>query len=214
MSKILAGLLLFLTLLTSDVSAAATRIRYERMHQGQTVTGHGTAFPVDLTEWKQKGPHYLLTAAHTVLDNEGKPYNTLVIELNGSWLAAHVVFFDPYNDVAVVYTAADLTSLGIETLAALDSDVETKIRTTGSKYGKPLTENKGEVVDQFFMGRARHIAKVHTDHGDSGCPVYDGKKVCGMIVEVPMGNDGQANTNYGIYVPIVTLRSFLHKAFK
>src|SRR5947209_4103414 len=66
---------------TDSMLRCAFRIEAERYERGDLITGHGTAFAADLSQYGFDGPRYLLSAGHNVRDPKGYIYPTIKIEL-------------------------------------------------------------------------------------------------------------------------------------
>jgi hypothetical protein len=174
--------------------------------------GHGTAFAADLARYGYAGPRYLLTAAHNVLDDDGKPHGTLKIEVqDGSerrWLACTVAACDAELDLCVVEAAQDLPRVLL--LADMDVPAGSAIMMAGSPRGVPVALFDGTLTRKFERGSARSRAQIRFDHGDSGGPIACPKSgaVIGVAVAgVPKGGD--LDRGIGLYVPIVAVQSFL-----
>lgn len=193
---------------------AAVRINYHRPHNGIVATGHGTAFCVDLSAYGYSGNRYLLTAAHNVLDDDGKVFDTLQIELKETrrtiWSRCKVLAFDKDLDLCIV-EANDPVPAQVE-LADSDLDVGAKLLLAGSPRGKEVQVFEGTLTKRFESGSIRSAARIPFDHGDSGGPFYCARsgKVIGIAVAgVP--KDGDMDYNIGLYVPIVGIKSFLER---
>jgi len=178
------------------------------------VTGHGTAFNVDLSAYGYTGNHHLLTAAHNVLDDDGKVFDTLKIEIEEPgrtvWSRCKVLAFDKDLDLCIV-ESNDSVPAQVE-LADSDLDVGAQLLLAGSPRGKDVQIFEGTLTKRFESGSIRSAARIPFDHGDSGGPFYcarSGKVIGVAVAGVP--KDGDMDYNIGLYVPIVGVKSFLER---
>ena len=191
------------------------RIRYERNDKGEVITGHGTAFGVDLSKWGWTGHRYLLTAAHNVLsDDEKQPYANLKIELHDGkaarWAACQAVAWDEDLDVCLIKCGEDLSQ--VLELDDKDAKVGEQVVMAGSPLGMPVAIFKGVVVRRFERGTARFAAKIPFNHGDSGGPMASPlSKVVGMAV-AGIPKDGDLDHEVGLFLPVAAIVSFLEMA--
>jgi LysM repeat protein len=196
----------------SDLVNCALRIRYERMEGSSLITGHGTAFGVDLTPYGISSRRLMLSAAHNVLDEKNQPYATLKVEVKeGSreyWTRCRVVASDPEMDLCLVEAGDDLPL--IATLDNTDMAPGARVVLAGSPRGIPVATFEGEVIRRFDSGTIRSSARVVFDHGDSGGPFFNSNtlKVIGVAVAgVP--KNGDLDHNIGLFVPLTGIDSFL-----
>jgi LysM repeat protein len=195
-----------------DLLASAMRIRYERTEGGALITGHGTAFGVDLTPYGVQSRRLMLSAAHNVLDGRGQPYGTLKIEIiEGSrsyWSKVRVIASDENMDLCLLESGDDLPFLA--TLHDTDLQPGNPVILAGSPRGIPVALYDGEIMKRFESGSIRSSARIVFDHGDSGGPFFCAKtmKVIGVAVAgVP--KNGDLDHNIGLFVPLVGVDSFL-----
>ena len=196
----------------TDLVNCALRIQYERMEGGSLITGHGTAFGVDLSPYGQSSRRLMLSAAHNVLDEKGRPYDTLKIEIKEGpreyWSKVRVVASDPEMDVCLVEAGEDLPF--IATLDTSDLQAGARVVLAGSPRGIPVATYDGEVMRRFDSGTIRTAARIAFDHGDSGGPFFNASnlKVIGVAVAgVP--KNGDLDHTIGLFVPLVGIDSFL-----
>lgn len=196
----------------ADLLTSTVRIRYERTEGGALITGHGTAFGVDLTPYGVKSRRLLLSAAHNVLDGRGQPYATLKIEINEGtrtyWSRCRVVASDESMDLCLVESGDDLPALA--RLGDTDLQPGSPVILAGSPRGIPVALFDGEVMRRFDSGSIRSAARVKFDHGDSGGPFFCAMtmKVAGVAVAgVP--KNGDLDHTVGLFVPLVGIDSFL-----
>ncbi|MBI3829322.1 MAG: trypsin-like peptidase domain-containing protein [Planctomycetes bacterium] len=196
---------------------AAVRIRYEIAQGTAVITGHGTAFGVDLSRYGYEGAKYLLSAAHNVLDKNGQPYEALTIELEENarsvWSKCKVVAFDTDLDLCLIESTEAIPE--IAPLAEADADPGTEVVLAGSPRGIPVKLYDGTLLKRFDSGSVRSSARITFDHGDSGGPFFSAQsgKVIGVAVAgVAKGSD--LDHNLGLFVPVAGVRSFLdqHRA--
>jgi len=208
MNRLLLPLLLCAVCAAAEPAAAVARLRYERIAGEAVVTGHGTAFAVDLAAYGREGKRYLLTAAHNVLDDATrKPYDTLILETAKlKWCGVKVLAFNVSLDLCLLECTEELPA--VLSLADKEAAHNTAIELTGSKRGKPLTVHTGTVVERFERGTVRTRAAVAFDHGDSGGPVTAAGAVVGVAV-AGIPKDGDLDTNVCLFVPLIAIRSFL-----
>ncbi|MCZ7645146.1 MAG: serine protease [Planctomycetota bacterium] len=192
--------------------SAAVRIRYERYQDGAVITGHGTAFGADLSAWGFPGRRYLLSAAHNVLNDEGRPFTTLKIEVVDGprtyWLGARTLVFDENLDLCILEAGDDLPVLG--RLAVKDLRGGERAILAGSPRGTPVALYEGLMREPFYRGSVRSAVSVAFDHGCSGGPLYGAES--GEVVGVAVAGipkDGDMDHQLGLFVPVVGLRSFL-----
>ena len=191
---------------------SAIRIRYERPDGDAVVTGHGTAFGVDLGDYGQPGRRYLLSAAHNVVDTAGNAYPALKIELSrGSgtfWSRCEPVAMDRSLDLCLLECSEELSD--VASLATADEGLNAPVIMAGSPRGIPVQLYEGTLVQRFYDGSVRSMAQIEFDHGCSGGPVYsaDTGKVIGVAVAgVP--KDGDLDHAKGLFVPVCAIESFI-----
>lgn len=193
---------------------STVRIRYERQEGGATITGHGTAFGVDLSHYGYPGRRFLLTAAHNVLDDCDRklPYGALKVEIEeGSrtyWSRCRAVVWDETLDLCLVEAGDDVPAM--LRLAESDPRLGSQLIMAGSPRGVPVTLFAGTLDQKFERGTVRSSATVPFDHGDSGGPMVDaasGRVVGVAVAGVP--KDGDLDHSIGLFVPVVGITSFL-----
>ena len=199
------------TSLREHLLHSAVRIRYERIDGTAIVTGHGTAFSVDLSRWGYVGSRYLLSAAHNVLDNNGRPFSTLKVEIEGSeqatWTRCRVLAVDKELDLCLVESNRPVLQQTV--LAAGDEAVGHGVMLAGSPRGIPIALYDGILTKRFESGSVRSSASLPFDHGCSGGPFFNAKgEVIGVAVAGVRQNDDM-NKNIGLFVPLAGVTSFL-----
>ncbi len=198
--------------ISPDLQKPAFRIRYQRSESGALITGHGTAFAVNLSGYGKPAPRYLLTAAHNVLNDKGRPYPTLRFEIRKKerieWVACRALQFDRNLDLALLESGLDLPVLA--QLSTVDPELNAAVVLAGSKRGVGVSLHRGPLIKKFYEGSARYLARIPFDHGDSGGPFYDeasGKVIGVAVAGVPLRAD--LDPNLGLFAPIAAVRSFL-----
>lgn len=195
-------LLLCLLLSACCHAGDVVRLRYERQEHGAFITGHGTAFGIQCGRKRA-----LLTAAHNILDDNGKPQKTVLIEIDEEWRKVRVLFFSAKYDLALIEGPAGV-EIGGFVLCDDAAAVGARVTLIGSKRGTPLKECAGEIVERHNDGTIRDRMRVAFDHGDSGGPVLAGGKVVGVAVAgVP--KNGDLDTTLGLFVPASIVKEFL-----
>ncbi len=191
--------------------SSAVRIRSERNDGNFKVTGHGTAFAVDLSKWGYGGPTYLLSVAHNAIDENNQPYPTLKIESRNpgapSWSSCRVVAFDKELDLCLLEANDPVPQQGV--LAVGDEEAGELVTLAGSPRGIPVALFDGTLTKRFTGGSVRSSARLPFDHGCSGGPFFNAKgEVIGVAVAgVP--KDGDMDKTIGLFVPLVGVTSFL-----
>ena len=188
------------------------RVRYEVRRNDCLVTGHGTAFGVDLKAYGYSGNRYLLSACHNVLDQNDRPYPTLKIEIyDGSekhWTTCTVAAVDKNLDLCLIEASEDLPA--VLELDSTEVVPGTPIVMPGSPRGVPVAIYSGSVLERFERGSIRSSAKIIFDHGDSGAAMVNANtgKLAGVAVAgVP--KDGDLDHTIGLFVPLAGVTSFL-----
>ncbi|HEY3323773.1 MAG TPA: LysM peptidoglycan-binding domain-containing protein [Planctomycetota bacterium] len=193
---------------------SAVRIRYERGEGNAIITGHGTAFGVDLRQYGYAGRRCLLSAAHNVLDDSKKPYADLKVEIQEGtrswWSQSTVLAYDGDLDICLVQAGDDLPCL--LRLAPADASIGSPVLLAGSPRGVPVALFEGILTKRFERGSARSAAQVAFDHGDSGGPIVavpSGEVLGVAVAGVP--KDGDLDHNIGLFVPLAAVTAFLEE---
>lgn len=200
---------------------SAVRIQSERSAGSTKVTGHGTAFAVDMSKWGYAGPQYLLSAAHNALDENDRPYPTLKVEIEKNerahWSRCRVVAFDKDFDLCLLEAEDAVPQQSV--LAAGDAEVGQSVILAGSPRGIPLALYEGTLTKRFAGGTERSSACLPFDHGCSGGPFFNAKgEVIGVAVAgvavagvavAGAPKDDDMDKSIGLFVPLVGVTSFL-----
>jgi len=191
---------------------SAVRIRYERIDNGAIITGHGTAFGVDLSAWGHPGKRYMLSAAHNVLDDSKKAYGTLKIEINEGtrtyWSQCKVLLVDAELDLCLIESGDDLPAL--TDLAQTDVMPGDSVVHAGSPRGIPIALYDGVMRRPYHQGTVRSVVELPFDHGCSGGPLFSAKsgKAIGVAV-AGIPKDGDLDHTKGLFVPVHAIECFL-----
>jgi S1-C subfamily serine protease len=195
---------------------STVRIRSVRNYGDMVVTGHGTAFAVDMSKWGYMGPQYLLSAAHNALGQDNHPYPTLLVETKLSsaptWSRCHVVTFDRELDLCLLKSDFPVPQQSV--LASKVTEVGQSVMLVGSPRGIPLALYEGILTQSSVRGSLRSSACLPFDHGCSGGPFFNTKgEVIGVAVAgVPAATasrDGDMDKGIGLFVPLPELIEFL-----
>ncbi|MBI3829319.1 MAG: LysM peptidoglycan-binding domain-containing protein [Planctomycetes bacterium] len=172
---------------------------------------------MNLSPYGYQGSHYLLSAAHNVLDDNGAPFSTVKIELESAdrtvWSKCRVLAFDKELDLCLLESNDPVPVLA--ELADEDSEVGAETILAGSPRGIPVKLFDGKLTKRFDSGSIRTSVRIPFDHGDSGGPFVasDSGKVIGVAVAgVP--KDGDLDHEIGLFVPVAAVRSFLERQRK
>lgn len=191
---------------------STVRICYERRENEIMVSGHGTAFGVDLSQFGFVGKRYLLSACHNVLDERDRVHAILKIEINDGerkhWARCNVAAYDKNLDICLLESSEDLPQ--ILQLGNAEALPGSQIILAGSPRGIPVSIFSGSVINCFDHGTVKTSARIAFDHGDSGAPVIcpATHKVAGVAVAgVP--KDGDLDHEIGLFVPLAGIASFL-----
>jgi serine protease Do len=191
--------------LAAGAGDSAVRVRSERVERGGVITGHGTAFSVDLSKWGYEGRRYLLTAAHNVMD--GAAFLPAKVEVvDGKWSQCKVVAADVKLDVCLLEAGEDMAPAA---LAAEDAKPGDKVSMLASPMCREIHKYDGVVAKRFHEGGVLTLVRLPFDHGCSGAPLLglDGK-VVGMA-SAGVLKDGDMDKEVGLFVPLAAISSFM-----
>lgn len=199
--------------LRDRLQGSAVRIRYEAREGSEKVVGHGTAFSVDLSRWGFSGPNYFMSAAHNVLNPQGQPFKTVMIESRNpsapSWSSCRVVAFDKELDLCLVEAKDSVSQQTI--LAANDPEVGQRLILAGSPRGVPVALYEGTLASFSEDNSERACARIPFDHGCSGGPVFNAKgEVIGIAV-AGIKKGGDMDKSVGLFVPLFGITDFLER---
>lgn len=201
------------TSLRNRLLQSAVRIRSERIDGDAIVTGHGTAFALDMAKWGFPGPRYLLSAAHNVLDESNHLIAKIKIELrftsSQSWSSCRVVAYDRDLDLCLLEAAAPVAVQS--TLAAVEVEAGQQVLLAGSPRGTPLALYTGILIKRVAGDTSRASAQLPFDHGCSGGPFFNAKgEVIGVAV-AGVAKDGDMDKNCGLFVAWGSVMRFLDR---
>lgn len=186
-------------------------LRAETQSGGYTVTGHGTAFGIDLSEFGLDKPRYLLTACHVVRESDGRMRPMLKIEVRHgdetSVVQCKVLAFDSQMDISLLESETDLPVRA--QFADHPTECGSPVRLVGCPTGIEPTRYDGFLTEQD--GHGLSSARVEFfKQGCSGCPVFDGNslKVIGVAVAgVRKGNGMDPHTS--LFIPLEGVKHFV-----
>jgi len=192
-------------------TAAVMRIRYERTEGSAKITGHGTAFGIDLRDFGCDKCEFLLTAKHNVLDDNGKPYKTSKVETatgeEDIWSRCKVIAIDDDLDLCLLEVPRKVPVLP---LSSADAERGSAVTLFGAPRGTPVMPFQGVVEKMFHNGSARSEMRVEFDHGCSGGAVVQNGSVVGIAV-AGIPKDGDLDKTRGLFLPVSAIRQFLKK---
>lgn len=194
---------------SADKAFLRSTARFKRSYHkdGYLVTGHGTAFGVDLSAFGYVGKQYLLTAWHNTVD-DADPDPLLQVEISGTWVACKVLACDKETDICLLESSVAMSD--VITLDNAELALNDPLVLCGSPRGVPIGLFIGSLKERFVRGSYKMLAEIPFDHGDSGGPVVSQKtyKLIGMAVSgVP--KNGDINTQFMLYMPLSVIASFL-----
>lgn len=194
----------------------AFRIRVQSVRGAAIVTGHGTAFGVNLSEFGRPRPRYLMTACHVIRDTCGNVYQSAKIEVRQSginWLRCRVVAYDVKLDVALLECEHDIP---VRPFARRDAALGSLVTMIGSPTGVPLRIVEGRVVETPRTGTS--TARVEfIREGCSGGPLVarDTQRIIGLVsAGVGVGRSQEMDPHTCLYVPRSKLLSFTDRSLK
>jgi|GEM_PF-2014980 len=193
----------------------AMRIRSQRRIGGDIITGHGTAFGIDLAKYGHLAPRYMLSAGHVVLDERGQVERSLSIEIPGitgtAWHSCKVLAIDTDLDICLLESEVDLLQLA----PFADEDVAegAPLMLIGCKANTPPHPYPGQLTDKNYTD---HLSKAQMSsfyHGDSGGPMFDARseKLIGVAV-AGIPRNGDMARDVGLFVPLSYVRRFVASA--
>lgn len=210
MGRLILHLALLLSLIQSLSAAESVgmRLRYERTDPAEgLVSGYGTAFGIDLSEYGDDGRRWVMTAAHNVV-TDGAVHSRISIELaKGQWALCDVAFYDSDADLALLKSEKDLKT--VVKIAKEDPLPKDSLHMFASLRGRKVKKYRGKLVRHFYQGTVRALIKTPFDHGASGAPVVDrsGELVGVAVAGVPYEND--LHPCRGLIVPMSSVRIFI-----
>ncbi|HYF48484.1 MAG TPA: serine protease [Planctomycetota bacterium] len=201
-----------------EVIKSAVRLRHQRTEKDEIVTGWGSAVAVDLSDYGIQTRRYLLSAAHLVLNKNGKRLapGQLAVELENdgrtSWVGCKVVAVDDKADLCLLECNTDLSVLA--KLGSGKENVGEEVLIVGCPSGVTprisrgkLTTKTPNVEGELWQAAAKFW------HGNSGGPVFNPntKTICGIAVAGVKADDGNdMDPNIALFAPIGPVRRFLN----
>lgn len=210
--------ILCLSAFTED-SPKALRVRYYDVTRD--VTGHGTCFMITSGE--------VITAAHNVIDKEGKPRETLMVECGDGtraieWHVALVRYVDKNVDLAVLHVC-NVTSPYLEPKNVIPADQrfslagnppwnKDRLKVLAFPLDQSAKELRATIEKKWHDGQARHLLKIEDfQQGCSGAPVVDRDgDVIGVAVAGTVNEKGQMRHDECLVVPLEVVKSVLQDA--
>lgn len=196
---------------------STVRVRVREEHQNEVITGHGSAFGVDLSAYGIKDRRHLLTAGHLVFENGRMVAGTILIEVPGrgdkTWVRCTVAALDKEHDLCLLQSEVDLPVIS-ELAAAEDKlSVGSPVVVVGCPLGTSPRVSPGAVTSvssHDYLWRATAAF----NHGNSGGPVFDAETntVIGVAVAGVYGPNGDMDPMVALFAPIGTVRDFLRSA--
>jgi len=201
-----------------DLLKSTVRLRLQRVERDEVVTGWGSAVAIDLNDYGIYKKRYLLSAAHLVLNKNGKRLApgqlAAEVEQQGrkAWINCKVVAVDDKADLCLLECSIDLPLLA--KLGSGEEKVGEEVMIVGCPSGVvpqvsrgKLTSKTPNVEGQLWQAAAKFW------HGNSGGPVFNpaSKTICGIAVAGVKAEDGNdMDPNIALFAPIGPVRRFLN----
>jgi S1-C subfamily serine protease len=194
------------------------RIRTRESRGNSIITGHGTGFAINLSEFGYNKHRYVMTACHVIREHNGKLAPNLQLELRlrtgVRWARCRVVASDAKMDVAVLECETDLPVCA--RFADQDATARTRLVMIGSPAGVPLRAVRGYVTQMKRIEPS--VAYVgYIQEGCSGGPVFEANSqhVIGLcIAGIGNGQNSQMDPHTCLYVSQTNMKRFLHTALR
>ena len=198
--------------------ASTFRIRSQVSHGNTLITGHGTAWGIDLEEFGYHKHRYVMTACHVIREHDGSICPNLQLEMRHSggvhWAGLRVLASDPKMDVAVLECETELPV--ITSFCEHDAPERTNVVMIGSPGGVPLKAVKGYVTT--IKRSEPSVAYVeYIQEGCSGGPIFDAasQNVMGLVIAgIGIGNNPKMDPHTCLYVSVTNMKHFLRTALK
>lgn len=202
---------------------SAVRLRLQTEEGEYVVTGFGTAFGIDLTEYGVFDHTYLLSAAHLVLAKRGNGLaaGNLQVELSAggakTWTRCRVVAVDKKRDLCLLKcesTVPQLCKLASKGVGAVGDSVA----IVGCPEGVPPRISMGRLSDKDpgVGGVLWEATAASFYHGNSGGPVFDATAgtILGVAVAGISNGRGDMRRNVALFSPYFEVEKFLQSALK
>ncbi len=198
--------------------ASTFRIRSQEQRGNSIISGHGTGFAINLSEFGYNKHRYVMTACHVVREKNGTPSPNLQLELRlrtgVRWARCRIVASDAKMDVAVLECETDLPVCS--SFADQDATARTRLVMIGSPAGVPLRAVKGYVTQQKRLEPSvAYVGYIH--EGCSGGPVFDASSqhVIGLcIAGIGVGRSAQMDPHTCLYVSVANMKRFLRTSLR
>jgi len=183
-------------------------------------TNHGTAFAVDVTNYKRPQFRYVLTNAHVVFDpviKDGKltgyvESETIRLVSPKVNAKAKVLAVDHDEDLCLLLADADFPAkLALADELPREGDKVLLMGGPGPAYAGPYD---GYFVSGAVNGGDRCQIAVQFFHGCSGGPFLRGVRVFAVAVGGVPDGKGELIPGVATAIPLTTVRGFLEKALK
>ncbi|HEY3320527.1 MAG TPA: serine protease [Planctomycetota bacterium] len=192
---------------------STVRLRLDTVEGDYVVTGHGSAFGIDLSPYGLGARHFLLSAAHLVLDKKGPglAQGDLKIELSSKqWTRCRVTAYDKKLDLCLLQCDSDLDYLC--SLERRELSIGDPLLVVGSPAGVPICASRGQLVskDPPVSGKLWE-ARAKFWHGNSGGPVFDAAKgtIVGVAVAGVQDQTGDMARDVALFTPTKEVRNFV-----
>ena len=196
--------------------ASTFRIRTQESRGNSIITGHGTGFAINLSEFGYSKHRYVMTACHVIREKNGKLAPNLQLEMRlrtgVRWARCRVVASDVKMDVAVLECETDLPVCA--RFADQDAQARTRLVMIGSPAGVPLRAVKGYVT-QCKRAEPSVAFVGYIQEGCSGGPVFEAnsQRVMGLcIAGIGNGHSSQMDPHTCLYVSASNMKRFLRTA--
>ena len=211
-----------ITQVPRDIQDSTVRIRVDTDVGRHVVSGHGSAFGVDLSGYGLQRPRYLLTAAHMVLaeDGSGLINGRIKVELGRMstkrWVNCRILSVTRVYDLCLLECDEDIPV--ISRLASGKVNIGEPLLVVGCPLGVPpqvsagYLRNKDPLVNERYHRVWEAIAAFN--HGNSGGPVFcasHGTIVGVAVAGVRVGGGGPQDMDPGIalFTPYYCVKHFL-----
>lgn len=200
----------------NKIAKSTLRLKLETIDGEYLTTGWGSAFGVDLSRYGARDARYLLSAAHLVMNKDGKGLRAgelkLEVLVNGknTWTSCKVVAVDQKRDLCMLRAAIDVP---LSRLADNEkAEIGETVMIVGCPSGVPpcvsigkLTDKKPNVEGRLWEAAAKFY------HGNSGGPVFNPLKgsVIGVAVAGVSNGEGDMFRDKALFSPAGEIRNFI-----